>query len=272
MMWRLIVHRRRGLGILPELLRRPASPRERSGGTPKPRCVAIAPLGFSLVELLVVIGIIAILIGILLPTLARAREQSRRVSCLSNLRQVYTAFVFYAQANHDQVPLGYRAGKKQFNSMIWSNTTNQYVIFGLLYRAGLMKTPQVFLCPSERNEQSMYNTATNPWPPGSDGNAALNGWCGYGCRPDVDIDAAIAAGEQLPKLRQFHNEAILSDLTATPERVSTRHGRGINVLYGSGGAHWVERSLLDDQLKQCPALAASANPFQDEIFRRLDSQ
>jgi len=241
----------------------------RSGGTPKLRWRRGA---FTLVELLVVIGIIAILLAILLPTIARAEESSRRVNCLSNLRQVYTTFVLYAQVNHDQVPIGYRIGKKQFNSMIWSNTSNQYVIFGLLYRAGMMKTPQVFFCPSERNEQSMYNTPTNPWPPGSDGDPTMNGWCGYGCRPDVDVDAAIAAGNQLPKLRQFHNEAILADLTATPERVTTRHNRGINVLYASGGAHWVERSLFDDQLKLCPALSATANPYQDEIFRRLDSQ
>ena len=76
----------------------------------------------------------------------------------------------------------------------------------------------------------------------------------------------------MPKLRQFKNEAILADLTATPERVTTRHERGINVLYGHGGAHWVERKAFDDQLKQCPAIAATANPFQDEIFKRLDSQ
>ena len=60
---------------------------------------------FTLVELLVVIGIIAILISILLPTIARAQEASRRVNCLSNLRQVYTAFHFYADENRDQVPL-----------------------------------------------------------------------------------------------------------------------------------------------------------------------
>ena len=137
-----------------------------------------------------------------------------------------------------------------------------------------MKNAQVFYCPSERNEQEMYNTATNPWPPGSDGNPTMNGWCGYGCRPDVEIPDDMSTAPPnfaLPKLRQYHNEAILADLTAIPDRVTTRHGKGINVLYGSGGAHWVERSLFDDQLKQCPAIAATANPFQDEIFRRLDT-
>src|SRR5438552_14883085 len=62
--------------------------------------------GFTLVELLVVIGIIAVLISILLPSLNRAREAANRVSCLSNLRQLHQMLAIYANQNKDQVPLG----------------------------------------------------------------------------------------------------------------------------------------------------------------------
>jgi prepilin-type N-terminal cleavage/methylation domain-containing protein/prepilin-type processing-associated H-X9-DG protein len=72
--------------------------------------------GFTLVELLVVIGIIALLVGILLPALNRARQSANSVWCLSNLRQMGTAIFMYAQAHKDRLPIAYWNGDGDANT------------------------------------------------------------------------------------------------------------------------------------------------------------
>lgn len=61
---------------------------------------------FTLVELLIVIGVIAVLIALLLPALNSARDSARRVSCLSNQRQIYLAATVFATDNRDILPPG----------------------------------------------------------------------------------------------------------------------------------------------------------------------
>src|SRR3954467_9900585 len=95
---------------------------------------------FTLVELLVVIGIIALLVAILLPTLTKAREAANRTACLSNLRQVHLAFVLYANQNKDLVPLGCSGNEYQYSYIIWRTVSGQpskYQCFGLLSEVGL---------------------------------------------------------------------------------------------------------------------------------------
>src|SRR6266480_2524382 len=73
--------------------------------------------GFTLVELLVVIGIIAILIGILLPSLNKAREHAKRTACLSNMRELNNMLRIYATTFKDRIPIGFLS-TKNFNYLL----------------------------------------------------------------------------------------------------------------------------------------------------------
>jgi prepilin-type N-terminal cleavage/methylation domain-containing protein/prepilin-type processing-associated H-X9-DG protein len=234
---------------------------------------------FTLVELLVVIGIIAVLVGILLPTMGRARESARRTACLSNLRQVHAVFAMYAIENGDHVPLGYRKNIKQFNSMVYSGTAMKYCFFGVLYLDGRMNTPEVFYCPSNLDPQSVFNSETNAWPPDPIGAPTKNCYTGYGCRPEVELNdefqtyGNVIGGVvvPVPKLNDFKSKAIFADLVAAPARLDLRHKTGVNVLYGDGSASWVDRKGFDADLAQCPtAPSASCNSNQDNIWAVLD--
>jgi prepilin-type N-terminal cleavage/methylation domain-containing protein/prepilin-type processing-associated H-X9-DG protein len=238
--------------------------------------------GFTLVELLVVIGVVALLIAILLPTLSKSRESARRVACLSNLRQVHAAFHLYAFANHDQVPIGYRTASKQFNSMIFSTTGgNRWVLFGLLNTAHLIDNPNILFCPSENNPKFMFNTSANPWPDAGVPPAA-NIQAGYCARPQNEIPddptnpPAYLIPFTMPRLSEFRNQAIFADLTAARTRIDTRHADGINVLHADGSARYVRLSTFVQPDAQWPEPAlppvSSYNGTQDAIWTALDKE
>jgi prepilin-type processing-associated H-X9-DG protein len=122
--------------------------------------------GFTLVELLTVVGITALLIGLLLPGLSRSREASRRIACLSNLRQLAIQAHNYANSNRGYYPIAYfgaYSGLTTYN-FCWDFTTITHpgrptqVIPGILWEGkGTQKIQQ---CPSF---EGPANWADNPY-------------------------------------------------------------------------------------------------------------
>src|SRR4051812_20288159 len=130
--------------------------------------------GFTLVELLVVIGIIAVLIGILLPALNKARRSAKAVQCASNMKQVATAILMYANANHGILPPvkvdKNASGPYQSNDFYWSNelVIGKYITAPNVYdqnnKVTNLGAATAFRCPEGADTSSNGTTNVGNFP------------------------------------------------------------------------------------------------------------
>lgn len=137
--------------------------------------------GFTLVEILVVVAIIAVLMGLLIPVLMNSRSQARRIQCANNLRELHRGVNLYCMDNRMIYPI-----------LALKPTANEGVRLRDLLTP-VLRDPRVFKCPEDRQGFFEKEGSSYEW------NAALNG------KPQDGKLEEILGSSRTPMLYDYEN-------------------------------------------------------------------
>lgn len=148
---------------------------------------------FTLIELLIAIAIIALLAAILFPVFGRARENARRSSCQSNLKQIGLGLLQYSQ-DYDEKFVG-----RIVNGRSWRQLVQPYI-----------KSAQLFSCPSNPNRQTVADGASAEYP-------AIT--ISYGCNHRIMPDPGSVQVRSLSSLTSVSTRIVVSENTSNLTRM-----------------------------------------------------
>ena len=251
--------------------------------TPRHGTARVMPAAFTLVELLVVIALIAILAGMLLPALSKAKGKAQSISCLNNEKQWGLALTLYTDDNSDLLPrekdhlggdlLGWRAAIDPGNADLWANALPAKV--GLRSLAQIITTNDraifyskqgLFLCPSAKLPPEKLNYPHFPLAMNSkliQGGAKVR-------TADilVPVRTVVFTESGLPGEPKAHpNQA---NYTGQPHafanRFSARHGNAGNLVFADGHAEPAKASRVLDMSEASPNRGRAPFPQGDILW------
>lgn len=205
-------------------------------------------LGFTLIELLVVIAIIAILAAILSPVFARARENARRASCQSNLKQIGLGIMQYVQDYDEHYPVRYYNNWPSGHEEGWSYLLQPY-----------LKSTQILQCPSEPTSPGATFDSdgyTDYWYSdyiGRTGQVAGTAGVSAATFTAVSLTVMNGDGEKAVSNLGMHwddwtNYVLVLGTAATRYTAARRHLDGANYAFADGHVKWLrpEKITNDD--------------------------